>query len=34
MNHLAALVALAVAAATAGSAPLFKEPRQTEDQGR
>jgi len=34
MNHLAALVALAVAAATAGSAALFKEPRQTEDQGR
>ena len=34
MNHLAALVALAVAAATAGSTALFKEPRQTEDQGR
>ena len=34
MNHLAALVALAVAAATAGSAALFKEPRQTENQGR
>jgi dienelactone hydrolase len=35
LNHLAALVVLvAVAATAAGSAALFKEPRQTEDQGR